>query len=222
MRHEVIGLTNEVKIGLNGIDTSGSYRSTTVNESRKSGRNIMARSMSVRSAGPGRRRAKTIGLLIVFAAAMILVSGIALAPISKDKASQPKDVTTQAPPPGTPYNILGYSYDAGGAKLPGTTVTITDLDTGDSKVVVTDLTFAAYMVSLPSFAPLWDYGDDIQITGENGVMTGVNASIVAGSKLWLNVTLDVVIPEFPMVIVPVTGMLGLMAVVSLRRRGGEQ
>ena len=57
----------------------------------------MSRPKSPRSAYLGKRRAKTIGLLIVFA--VVIVSGIALAPIGKEKASQPEAPveTTQAP-----------------------------------------------------------------------------------------------------------------------------
>jgi len=116
---------------------------------------------------------------------------------------------------------LGYTFESVGAKLPDCPVNITDLRTGEFKVAVSDAVFAAYLVDLGSFAH-YMAGDEIKITAAKDMWTGENQSIVAGSKLWLNVTLNVMIPEFPMVIVPVTGMMALFAVVSLRRRGEEQ
>ncbi|MCX6658474.1 MAG: hypothetical protein NTY62_07310 [Euryarchaeota archaeon] len=218
-------MDNKGKIGQNGLDTSGDSRSRNASASPAVGfcidrAKVVSRPKSPKSAHLGKRHSKAIVALLVFAAAIVIVSGIALAPVGKEKALHPAE--TQGPPPGTPYNVFGYTYDAVGAKLPDCSVTITDLTTGDSKVTVSDPTFAAYMVSLPSFAPTWDYGDDIKITATKDVRIGENQSIVAGSKLWLNATLDVQIPEFPMVIVPVTGMIVLMAVVSLRRRSEEQ
>jgi len=215
------------KIGLNGLDTSGDSRSRNVSTSPAVGfyidrANGVPRPKSPRSAYLGKKHSKAIVVaLIVFAAAIIIVSGIALAPIGKGKASEP--AKTQAPPPGPPYNILGYTYDQFGVKLPSCTVTITDLNTSQSTVVVSDAVFAAYMVDLGSFAA-WEANNTIMISAAKDTRVGENQSIVAfgSSLLWLNTTMGVVIPEFPMVIVPITGMVALMAVVSLRRRGEEQ
>jgi len=224
MRHEVTKMDDKVKIGLNGLDTSGDSRSRNVGTRPAVGFCIdraegVPRQKSPKSAYLGKRHSKAIVVaLIVFAAAIIIVSGIALAPIGKGKALKPAEAQA---PPGTPYNVLGYTYDEFGVKLTSCTVTITDLTTGDSTVTVSDPTFAAYLVNLGSFTT-WTLGDDIKITATKDVRIGENQSIVAGSKLWLNATMGVVIPEFPMVIVPVVGMMALIAVVSLRRRGEEQ
>lgn len=223
MRHEVTKMENR-KIGLNGLDTSGDSRSRNVSTSPAVGfyidrANGVPRPKSPRSAYLGKKHSKAIVVaLIVFAAAIIIVSGIALAPIGKGKASQP--AKTQAPP-GAPYPILGYTYDQFGVKLPSCTVTITDLNTSLSTVVVSDAVFAAYIVDLGSFTA-WEANNTIMVSAAKDTRVGENQSIVAGSKLWLNTTMGVVIPEFPMVIVPVTGMVALMAIVSLRRRGEEQ
>jgi len=216
-------MDDKVKIGLNGLDTSCNSRSRNVSTSQAVGFCIdraegVSRPKSPKSAYLGKRHSKAIVALIVFAAAIVIVSGIALAPIGKGKASE--QVKTQAPP-GAPYNVLGYTYDAVGAKLPGCTVNITDVTTGDYNVTTSDPTFAAYLVNLGSFTA-WAPGDEIKITAVKGSLVGENTSTVAGLLLWLNATVDVLIPEFPMVIVPVTGMMALMAVVSLRRRGEEQ
>ncbi|MBE3042296.1 hypothetical protein IMZ48_06895, partial [Candidatus Bathyarchaeota archaeon] len=69
-------------------------------------------------------------------------------------------------------------------------------------------------------------GDLINVTAidRTGTSIGWNESAVPGGPtMTMDVTLTgTAIPEFPMVIVPVMGMLALFVVVRLRRRGEEQ
>jgi len=217
-------MKNDGKIRLDGLVTSGDSRSGSMNASRATGfygngMKGMSRPRSRRSPYLSNRHAKTVGLLVAFAAVIAVVSVIALGPIGKENASQP-EVPAKTLAPGPPYNVYGYTYDSVGAPLAGCSVTVTDLRTTDS-MVTTSSASGKYQVDLGSFAA-WLPGDDIKVTAVSDPWSGENQSQALGLSLKMDVTLDVLIPEFPMVIVPVMGMIALVAVVSLRRRGEEQ
>jgi len=216
-------MDNKAKNGLNGLDTSSSSCSRNVKMRPAVGSYMdhakgVSRPKNPKSAHLSGRHSKTIVLLIMFAAAIVIVSGVALAPVGKEKTSQPADSSAA---PGPPYPVAGYTYDALGAILPSCELNITDLDTGEYNNTIVSGLNGYYAVNLGSFAA-WNDGDIIKVTAVNGALVGENQSAVAGSYLRLDVTLDVPIPEFPMVIVPVMGMMALVAVMSLRRRGEEQ
>jgi len=215
-------MDNKGKIGLNGLDTSGGSCSRNMSTSLAVGFCIdhakgVSRPRSPGSAFLSRRLAKTIGLLLVFVAAIVIVSAIVLGSIG----TQHRVPANALAPPGPPYPVAGYTYDSLGAKLPSCDLNVTDLNTGEYCNTVVSDGNGFYSVDLGSFA-VWTEGDIIKVTAAKDMWTGENQSAVAGTYLRLDVTLNVLIPEFPMVIVPVTGMLALVAVVSLRRRGEEQ
>lgn len=208
-------MSEEGKIGMNGLDMSGSHRSAT-NECRKGGRNVMARSIGVEPARPVRRRAKTIGLLLVFGVAIFVVSAMSLAPAAKSK--MPADIADR--PPGTPYSIAGYTYDALGVKLPSCTVVVTDVTQGLSSPTLTSSgTTAFYSTQLQTWCPDWEVGDELKVVATKGIMYGENTSLVgSGPGTVINVTLNLEIPEFPVVVVPIVGMMGLFVAMTVIRR----
>jgi hypothetical protein len=172
--------------------------------------------MNVRPASPVRRHAKVIGLLLVFGVAIVLVSAMSLAPAAKSK--MPADIADR--PPGTPYSIAGYTYDALGVKLPSCTVVVTDVTQGlSSPTLTSSATTAFYSTQLQTWCPDWEVGDELKVLATKGIMYGENTSLVGGGAgTVLNVTLNLVIPEFPVVVVPIVGMMGLFVAVSLRSR----
>jgi xanthosine utilization system XapX-like protein len=51
-------------------------------------------------------------------------------------------------------------------------------------------------------------------------MYGENQGVVAGTGLPLHVTLNLVIPEFPVLALPIVGIVGLFVAVSVVSRRG--
>lgn len=219
------------KIGKNGFDTSEDTRSRTTNSSRSFGYYGSGTKGFQRSRNPRpmhlRRNARTIGLILAFAAAIVVVSAVALVPSGKEKASQPelaeKILGRQ---PGFPYLIWGYTYASDGVTLmPNCDVTLTDLNTTEFATTVSTDPEAFYMFDITTaLASGWDEGHIINVTATQGTFIGWNEttmdSVTYPGQYEVDVTLnDLAIPEFSMVIVPVMGMIALVAVVSLRRRG---
>lgn len=208
-------MSSERKIGLGGLDTSRSHRSATV-DCRKNGGNVMARSMQVPRTSPARRHAKMIALLLVVGVAIVVVSAMSVAPLHK--AAEPKYAETSRQPPGSPYPVAGYTYDADGVtKLPGCSVVLTDVTVGATSPVLTSNANGYYSTSLGDWCS-WSLGDVITIHAEKGVMYGENQGVVAGTGLVLHVTLNLEIPEFPFVALPIVGMVGLFVAVRVISR----
>jgi hypothetical protein len=120
--------------------------------------------------------------------------------------------------------VIGYVLDSGGVGVVGATVNITDLRTGLYNNTTVSLTDGFYSYDLGGLGPpgSWLPGDDVMAVAWAGPLSGSNqTTLIRDDYDWLNVTLGVVVPEFPTVIVPISGMLVLFAVVSLKRRGDE-
>ena len=106
-------------------------------------------------------------------------------------------------------------------------VTITDNNTGAVWTNVTDDVFGFYTVDLNTQPLNWNASDTIYVYATDGTYEGSNEGIALGpgneAYLWLNIAMNspVGIPEFPMVIMPVIGIVAIAAVVSLKRRRGE-
>ena len=157
-------------------------------------------------------------MLLVCVAAIAIVSSIVAMPADKAKAPGP-DVPSgiMAPPP--PYFVNGYTYDGSGAVLPGCLVNVTNMRTLEYNTTVSDPIYGFYKVDLNAMPSLYLVGDPINVTATKDTAVGWNDSVTtSGPYLWVDVTLSGIIPEFPMVIVPVTGMLAMFTVVILRRR----
>ena len=127
------------------------------------------------------------------------------------------------------HTIWGCTYAADGVTpLPGCVITVTNTRTGDA--IVWDETsegwvptLNVYSVDTVEFPNGWSWGDLLNVTAVNGVSVGWNESVITDNPSGLDqidVTLDGItdIPEFPMVVLPVVGLVAIAAVVSLKRR----
>lgn len=209
------------KIGMNGLGTSGGSTSATATGRAAgyygTGMKAVSRTKSVRPTYLGRRRAKTVGLLLVFAAVIVVVSAVALVPSANEKAGPPAKTIAKPPIPG--FNVFGTTYDSVGAVIPACDVNVTNVRTGAWNVTVSDI-YGYYEVNLNWMDLGYEDGDPIHVTATKGSLMGENESLLSLSLgfVFEDIYLTVVIPEFPMVIVPVAGMMALVVAVSLRGR----
>jgi hypothetical protein len=238
MRHK--GIAREEGSKMNSKDRNGLYgggsirpcgsdrkcnsRSSRINTTRvaaTSGSDMItiSRPKRLRSTYSRMMYVKFASMLVMCAAATIVVSAL-VAPVVKA-------------PPGTPYLLYGYTYDALGNPVEAD-ITVTNLNTGEvnttnSYIVPPWPLDGYYEIDLNNQFPSGcTDGDLINVTAIDisGTIIGWNESAVpGGGSMTMDVTLNGTysgIPEFPTVIVPVAGMLALFAVVSLRRRGEDQ
>jgi hypothetical protein len=135
--------------------------------------------------------------------------------------SVPVTVSDPSSPPPTPYNVWGYVLDSLGSPAFSVPVTITDTRTGAVWFGITDTEYGYYMIDLNTNETAWTWDDTVivqALTGtEIGTASGVTGSPGNEAALQLDISM-VIIPEFPLMIVPVLGMVGIAAVVSLTRR----
>jgi hypothetical protein len=224
MSHEVTKMNGNSRIGLDGSGASRSSRSRGMDiprvavSSHGSGMSVISRSMSSVPTGARRRHTRALSVFAVCVVAGIIISAIALVSVGYQNAAH-----VQAP--GQPHAVRGYIRDVGGVTpVAGANVNITNLRTGAYSNITVSGGTGYYNFDLNTLAGSWDIDDAISavawstslgLSGENvTVLTGL------GANEWLNVTLGtvIVIPEFPMVILPISGMLVLFAVVSFKRR----
>ncbi|OGS43110.1 MAG: hypothetical protein A3K76_03625 [Euryarchaeota archaeon RBG_13_57_23] len=132
------------------------------------------------------------------------------------------DPSVEEPLP--PYYIAGYTYDALGTILPFCDVNVTDKTT-DAYMVGTSSDLGFYMLDVKNGMVStggFTAGDVINVTATKDLAVGWNETVsLAGSFTPIDVTLDAMIPEFPMVALPVVGLLAMFIVVSVRRRGKQ-
>jgi hypothetical protein len=224
MIHEVAKMNGNSRIGLDG-GASRDSRSRGMDmpraavSSHGSGMSVISRSLSCEPAGARRRHTKTISAFVVCAVAGIIISALALVSVGNENAAH-----IQAP--GTPRSVLGYIYDVDGTTgVSGASVNITNLRTGAYDNTTVSTTGGFYAFDLNGLTGSYLADDIVSAVAWLGSLSGENQTIVTtvGAYDWLNVTLGtVIIPEFPMVILPISGMLVLFAVVSLRRRNEDQ
>jgi hypothetical protein len=227
------GLYGEGSVRPCGSDRKCDSRQSRISTTRavtSSGSDMIAvsRPKNARFAYTRMRYAKVVSMLVMCAAAIVVVSAIAHASVVTEKATAPPIVQG---PPVTPYLLWGYTYDGVGGPVE-CNITVTNLNTGDSNTTNSwqvdpwpldgyyELDLANQLESGVTV------GDIINVTAieRNGTSIGWNEMAVpGGGSMHIDVTLSGTwIPEFPMVIVPVMGMVALFAVVRLRRRGEEQ
>lgn len=224
MTHEVTKMNGNSRIGLDGNGASRSSRSRGVDmprvavSSHGSGMSVISRSMSCEPAGSRRRHTRALSVLAVCVVAGIIISALALVSVGYQNAAH-----VQAP--GAPHTVRGYITDVGGVtRVGGANVNITNLRTGAWNNATVSAGNGYYNYDLSGLAGSWDIDDPIRAVAWSTSLSlgGENVTILTGvgPGEWLNVTLGTVIeiPEFPMVILPISGMLVLFAVVSLRRR----
>jgi hypothetical protein len=164
-------------------------------------------------------------ILVMCAAAILIVSALALGAFGTDGTTEPGiPGSSESRPPGPPYNVIGYVYDAGGSVVPDCNVTIKNTRTGNSSNDTTDYA-GFYIYDLNTIPGDWQDGDLINVSAEDAGMVGYNESnaVLGGPGLLMNIHMIYVIPEFPMVLVPIVGMLAIFAVKArFGRRGEEQ
>lgn len=216
-----------------GIDTNDGPRSRKMETTRlvgsiESGKHVNSRLKNLGSIRTRRRYVKAFSMLLVLcAAAMVVVSALALTEASQATIS----IKDKQPPP-TPHTIYGFSWAADGVTpMVGSIVVVTNTRTGEFTTWNEthegwDPTSNIYSIDLSEMPTAWVVGDLINVTSTNGASIGWNESVVTDNPFGfdqIDVTLDgTPIPEFPMLILPVGGIIALFAVVSLRRKGKEQ
>lgn len=219
-----------------GSDRKCDSRSSRIDTTRAvassgSDMNAISRPKNLRSTYARMRYAKIVSMLVICAAATIVVSAIAHASVDTEKAAAP--AAPVPAPPLTPYLLWGYTTDALGNPVE-CTITVINLRTGEvnttnSFIVPPWPLDGYYEIDLANqFPSSYLDGDLINVTAINGTSIGWigwnESAVPGGGSMTMDVTLDGTweIPEFPMVIAPVMGMLALFAVVRLRRRREEQ
>jgi hypothetical protein len=210
-----------------GIDTKGDSRSRKTGMPRMVG--TIERSGDVSSRSMGKRSAftrmgyvrMTSMLLILCVATVLIVSAVAMTEASQTMISSEKA------PPLPPHPIFGYTVDADGVTpLTSCDVVLTNKATGDTLVTTSDALGGIYSEDAANFLNGYAIGDIINVTATKGAQVGWNESAITDTPAGydqIDVTLNgSAIPEFPMLILPVGGMIALFAVVSLKRKGKEQ
>lgn len=180
------------------------------------------RSLTAGATGRGptparRRNVRSLSVLLVCVAATLVVAGAAFVTQGTEAEQELPDPSAVIAAPEPPFNIIGYTKDAESTPIPFCTVTITNVDSG-AFVVVESSASGWYEYDLNLLG--WDDGDAVHVEAVKGTLMGENDGVILDGLpfVWLDITLDVVIPEFPMVVVPVVGMLALFAIVRSRRR----
>jgi hypothetical protein len=182
--------------------------------------------------------AKALGMLAVSLAVCVALLASAMAvPHSADgKAAQGKIPATTSqgiPPP--PYPVQGYTNDSLGNPIE-CYVVITDLDSGANWTGWSNFTndginyypgfYQINIAPLDSALP-YEYsdGDTLEVVAtSNTSLTGSNTGLVSNATAYttIDVVVSTVIPEFSVVVVPIVGLVAIVAVMSHRRRGELQ
>ena len=98
---------------------------------------------------------------------------------------------------------------------------ITDLRTGEYDNTTVSVTGGFYAFDLSGLPSPYQDGDSMRAVAWFDPLSGENQTIITtvGPYDWFNVTLEsVVIPEFPTLLIPISGMLLLIVVVGTVRR----
>lgn len=202
---------------------SRSSRISTTRVVASSGSDLKAisRPKNPRSARAGIRFAKIVSMLVICATAITAVSAITHASVDSEK------VIAQDLLP--PYTLEGLTTNEAGTVYYACSITVTNIRTGESNTTTSFESDGYYTMDLQHQWPgAFIFGDLVNVTAINdtNMLIGWNEQpIPGGPGMWIDVYMNGTwdgIPEFPMVIVPVTGMLALFAVVSLKRRAEDQ
>ena len=212
------------------------------------GTKVMLGPKILKSACPRRGNARMMAVLLVFAVVVVIASAVALPLSAKEKASAPDvpaDARAQKAPgsdgvpgtlmPGQPLLVFGYVYDKDGNVVDGASLTCTDERLGPSVALTTSSGgytdpdtglwvplpgTGYYQFQLADWDPGYMVDDTIDVTVLWGTQIG-SFSFVVIEDMGGFVSQDIhmlEIPEFSMVLVPVVGMMALVAAVSMWRR----
>lgn len=176
---------------------------------------------------PARRKegAKRVTVLAACVAVAIFASGAFL--LVPGMGAEKPITATPGDSPGLgiefPHPITGTTYDGNGDPLPFCTVTVTDLTLGESAVVESDEN-GLYQYDIANLPGEYLVGDEILVEAVNETLqiSGSATGFVSeGFFTVIDVTLNMVIPEFPMVATPVVAILALFAFARIRRKKEE-
>jgi len=174
-----------------------------------------------------RRKAITISAFVALVSVIVVVSSIALGPSAKEQNKTP--ARTDAP--GTPFYVVGFTYEESPpgsgilVKLASVSVTITNQRTAESVSGTSGAsgpTLGSFMIDMQTNTASGVLpGDTFSISAVKAALSGTNVTTVGlpnpvGLAVYLNCTLTTgVIPEFGTLLVPIVGMFGIVAAVSL-------
>ena len=181
---------------------------------------------------PARREkegAKRISVLAAcVAVAIVLASGVVL--LSQGTETERQFIATPGDSPGLgteqPHPIAGYCYDASNDPMPGCTVTVTywESETTSYSGETTSDGDGKYQFDIAVFPGLWlaDKYVEVEAESPDGLFFGyADGYTTTGFIDFIDVVLNVPIPEFPMVITPVVGILALFVIARIRRKKEE-
>jgi hypothetical protein len=163
-------------------------------------------------------KAMKASAVVVFAAVAIIVASVALVPANAPSIKNP--VHTEAPLP--VFLLVGYTYDQNGTKMGGAAIHVHDVTSNAwNNTTLSNPSTAFYSVDINNGLTGGVAGGHvINITATFSTLLGHNQSAlpaVLTSFFEMNCTLrsTVVIPEFSSLLLPLVGMFGLLAAVSV-------
>jgi hypothetical protein len=180
-------------------------------------------------ARPRRERARSAGhagkasAVLLCVAALLIVSSAAMVTLGNGNAAGDQSAQdVRQPPP--PKNVQGYVYYSDGVTpVVNCLVNVTNTRTGDWNLTITDDTYGWYEFNMNDFLTGVLEGDLINVTAIKDLDIGWVEGTAGPAFLDLNVIMSgTLIPEFPMVVLPVVGLMALFAVVGLERRKKAQ
>jgi hypothetical protein len=216
------------KIGTNGPET-GSGSSSAAGY-YGNGMKKVSRPRSVRSAYLSRRQTRLAGALIVLVAAIVVVSAVAMVPAKSDDVLQvdgPSQTTDRQGPPPPPFLLQGLTVDSVGGMVFDCDITILNVNTSAVNYTVSydfeGSGYAYYEFDLNNMLGGIANGNVINITATHTTLGLIGyaeqAVVISQGYMMQDIVMNPgVIPEFPMVIIPVAGMIALVVVVSVKRR----
>ena len=182
-----------------------------------------------------RRGGRRYSLPMACAVAAFIVSGAFLLSSAGEGTELPEappgESTLMGPVLGdiqNPYTIRGWTNDSNGDPLLGSTVTVINENNGGSMLalIAPDGRYMANLANMNGDGYYYSNGDMIRVVAVNGDLTGEAVGYVDtdddNSVTQIDVIVGTVIPEFPMVIAPVAGMLALFAITRYRHRKAEE
>jgi hypothetical protein len=221
-REECATVNNIGKIGLDDTGMrvgpgSEKMRLTELAEPSGRDRMVVSRQKVVRSAYERRTNSKKISTLLVCAAAIIIVSAIAVAAFGGVKVEK-----ARIGAPGQPFAIFGYTKDAASAVVPFAHVNISDSRSHYYTNVISN-GVGLYSQSIATWD--WEIGDTIVVVANTTTLIGTNSGVIGSVNpyLQIDVTLTVAaIPEFTDIVIPIVGMVSIFAVARVASSRSEE
>lgn len=214
-------MNGDGKIGLDRTGMRSSSGSEKMKRTRSvepsgSGMKVISRSKGFRSAYERRSNSKKISALFVCAAAIIIVSGMALASIGNGNVAKGRG-HIEAPLPPPPFLLYGYCTDSLGAPVPFCNINVTDLSSGNYSTTVADVD-GLYSFQVDSFYVPYADGDTLQVVANTTTLIGTSQWVLVSSPPYHE--LDVVlssgaIPEFTDIAIPIAGMISIFVVARV-------